>query len=489
MLRTVILIHRYVGIATCLFFAMWFSSGMVMMYVGFPELTAAERFSGLARLDLRTAHVLPSQALAVAGVEGWPRALRIEMVLGRPAYIVQPWEGAWQTVFADDGAVLRHVEPARAVEAAQQFSRTSRARYLGQIERDQWTVPNSLNPYRPLHYIALADEAGTELYLSDRTGEIMRDTTRQERFWNWCGAVLHWVYFTELRKAPAVWRQLVLWLAGICMVSTFTGVVVGLVRWRPWARYRNGRTSPYHGMLRWHHVLGLAAGLPLCTWIVSGWLSLTPGRWVSDAALDRVTHERYTMSGGTRASFTITPATAWSAVHLSTPAKEVRLQFWDGKPLYVFASSPAHRQRISGDGSPTVEAIGDPAAVADAARRLLPDARLVRVDTLRAYDFYWYAHHTPRPLPVLRVTFDDPQATWFHIDPATGDMLERMDASQRLNRILFNALHSLDFPWLIAYRPAWDLLVIPLCVLGLAVSITSIVIAWRRLQTASRDSG
>ena len=93
MVRTLILTHRYVGIVTCLLFAMWFGSGMVMMYVGFPELTAEERLRGLTPLDLSAAPVLPSQALAAAGVEGWPRALRMEMVLGRPAYIVHPWEG------------------------------------------------------------------------------------------------------------------------------------------------------------------------------------------------------------------------------------------------------------------------------------------------------------------------------------------------------------------------------------------------------------
>jgi hypothetical protein len=54
----------------------------------------------------------------------------------------------------------------------------------------------------------------------------------------------------------------------------------------------------------------------------------------------------------------------------------------------------------------------------------------------------------------LRVVFNDPHTTWFHIDPATGDVLERMDASQRWQRILFNALHSLDFPVLLAHRPA-----------------------------------
>lgn len=489
MIRAFILIHRYVGMVTCLFFAMWFGSGMVMMYVGFPELTAVERFSGLAPLDLSTVHVLPAQALAVAGVEVWPRTLRIEMVLGRPAYIVQPWEGPWRTVFADDGAVLYQVEPARAVDAVQQFSSPARARYLGQIERDQWTVPNSLNPYRPLHHIALADAAGTEVYLSDRTGEIMRDTTRRERFWNWCGAVLHWVYFTELRKDRALWRQVVLWIAGVGIISTFTGVVVGLVRWRPRGRYHSGSTSPYHGMMRWHHVLGLAAALPLCTWIVSGWLSLNPGYWVSDSALDQVTHGRYAGLDGTRAAFTVMPAVAWQAASMSLPAKEVRLQFWDGKPLYVFAASPEQRRLISGHGSPTSATVGDTAAVANAARRLLPDARLRRIAALHAYDFYWYAHHTPQLLPVLRVTFDDPPATWFHIDPTTGDVLERMDASQRLQRILFNALHSLDFPWLLAHRPAWDVLVIALCMLGLAVSVTAVVIAWRRLRTAWRSSG
>ena len=243
MLRTLILVHRYVGIATCVLFVMWFGSGVVMMYVGFPQLTAVERFKGLAPLDLRSAHVLPWQALALVGAEGWPRELRIEMVLGRPAYIVQPWEGPWQTVFADDGSVLHGVEPASAIAAAQHFAGVPRVRYLGLIERDQWTVPNGLNPYRPLHHLALEDEAGTELYVSDRTGQIIRDTTQTERAWNWCGAVLHWLYFTELRKYPELWRQVVLWISGIGIVSVVSGIIVGLVRWRPRKRYRHGRTS------------------------------------------------------------------------------------------------------------------------------------------------------------------------------------------------------------------------------------------------------
>ena len=50
MMRTLILTHRYVGVATCLLFVMWFASGVVMMYVGFPQLTVAERFKACLRL-------------------------------------------------------------------------------------------------------------------------------------------------------------------------------------------------------------------------------------------------------------------------------------------------------------------------------------------------------------------------------------------------------------------------------------------------------
>jgi hypothetical protein len=41
-----------------------------------------------------------------------------------------------------------------------------------------------------------------------------------------------------------------------------------------------------------------------------------------------------------------------------------------------------------------------------------------------------------------------------------------------------NALHSLDFPGLLAYRPAWDIVVLTLSMLGMVLSVTTVVIAW-----------
>ncbi|HEY9319641.1 MAG TPA: hypothetical protein VIR28_17100, partial [Achromobacter sp.] len=68
--RWLYLIHRWAGVVLCLFFAMWFVSGVVMMYVGYPKVTPQERLSHLAPLDaatIATVAITPEQALAAVG--------------------------------------------------------------------------------------------------------------------------------------------------------------------------------------------------------------------------------------------------------------------------------------------------------------------------------------------------------------------------------------------------------------------------------------
>src|SRR5215831_16645865 len=46
--RTLVIFHRYLGIAVGILMLVWFASGIVMMYVGFPRLTEQERARALA---------------------------------------------------------------------------------------------------------------------------------------------------------------------------------------------------------------------------------------------------------------------------------------------------------------------------------------------------------------------------------------------------------------------------------------------------------
>ncbi|RZJ26984.1 MAG: PepSY domain-containing protein, partial [Haliea sp.] len=104
------------------------------------------------------------------------------------------------------------------------------------------------------------------------------------------------------------------------------------------------------------------------------------------------------------------------------------------------------------------------------------------------YDMYYYSRdaHTmtggaDKPLPVWRVVFGDADATWVHIDPATGAVLGRTDSTRRLSRWLFAMLHSWDWLPLLERRPLWDILMIVLSLGGTALSVTGVVIGWRRL--------
>ncbi|MCY1236606.1 hypothetical protein D9M72_492710 [compost metagenome] len=91
-------------------------------------------------------------------------------------------------------------------------------------------------------------------------------------------------------------------------------------------------------------------------------------------------------------------------------------------------------------------------------------------------------------LPVWRLEFDDAARSWLYIDPTSGQVAGSNDRNARLRRWLFNAAHSLDFPWLIQYRPAWDLVMWFLSVIGVVASASGVVIGWQRLRRKPRLS-
>lgn len=76
---------------------------------------------------------------------------------------------------------------------------------------------------------------------------------------------------------------------------------------------------------------------------------------------------------------------------------------------------------------------------------------------------------------------NDAAASWLYVAPSNGRLVASTNRDARLRRWLFNAAHSLGFPWLIHYRPAWDGAMWVLSLLGLVVSVSGVVIGWRHL--------
>ena len=441
--------HRWIGIFTCLLFAMWFMSGLVMMYVAFPNLSDRERLAALPDIAWDKVHLPPDRAMAVAGVSRYPRDLRLNMLNDEPVYRLSGWDGERQVISALNGRIIDRITPEQALAVARPHPSATNAQMAGTVDRDQWSVTARFDSLRPLFLIALGDSEGTQLYVSARSGEIVLDTTHTERVWNWLGSIPHWVYPTVLRKDGALWRQVVLWMSGICMIVAVSGIWIGILRVRLPHRHAGGAITPYRGWMAWHHVTGFFAGVFVLTWMFSGWLSLNPGEFFAGRAASREMLLRYAGHDAPSIAADFRSKPQASAV-------EARFVWLGGKPLMLLADRSG-LQKSADPATGAAVPLSD-AAIFGAARQLMPQAAMTIQYRLDRYDAYWYAHHQQPALPVLRAGFDDAAQSWFHIDPHSGEILGRSDSSRRSYRWLFNALHSFDFQLLLAHRPAWDAL-------------------------------
>jgi len=474
--RWLYIIHRWIGIATCLLFAMWFVSGIVMMYVAFPQLTDRERLAALPPIAWERVSVAPDRAMAIAGVKNYPRDLRLVMLNDTPVYRLTDWNGTHKTISAIDGHLIDGITPEAALAIASHHPSALHPQMIDTITRDQWSVTARYDPLRPLFLVSLGDEGKTELYVSARTGELALDTTRRERVWNWLGAIPHWIYPTVLRQDGATWRLVVLWISGICLVVAVTGFWIGILRLRLRRRYARHAVTPYHGWMAWHHITGLIGGIFILTWMFSGWLSLNPGGYFAargptrDMAIGYAGHE--------------TPDIAATLPSMPpSEAVEGRFVWLGGHALLMLADRDGRQTTVDpADGVATMLSDDD---IFAAAGSLLPNAAMTARLRLQEFDAYWYPHHSERLLPVLRVAFDDVAQSWFYVDPRSGDILGRIDNSRRAYRWLFNALHSLDLPLLLRYRPTWDIVTLLLSLIGMILSTSGIVIGWRRLRRSS----
>ena len=68
-LRTLIFLHRWVGVAIGAVFLLWFLSGIGMMYWTFPGVSAGDRLDRAPNLDPSKITLSPAEAAEKAGLD------------------------------------------------------------------------------------------------------------------------------------------------------------------------------------------------------------------------------------------------------------------------------------------------------------------------------------------------------------------------------------------------------------------------------------
>jgi uncharacterized iron-regulated membrane protein len=470
--KTLILIHRYLGILLCIPFFVWFVSGIFMIYAReMPTLTPEARLKQLPAIDAGAMTLSPLEAALKADLPGPPYQATLLTILGRPAYRFMAG-GPPVTVFADTGEILE-VNAATAADIARLFMALPAERIHSEgilTEIDQWTIPQAR--FRPFHKFTVDDDAGTELYISEFSGEVTVMTTRGSRALAWVAAIPHWFYFTALRTKQQAWRNVILWTSGLGIISAAIGLVLGIIQYR-----RRPPHIPYAGWMRWHYITGIIFGVFTLTWVFSGFLSVEPWFWVSDRGIDPGAMQANLTGGELDLNrYSSPPRESDMAA-----AKEVEFLTIQGDPYYKIQTEAPTPVLIAAE---SLEVRKEPFSVESLMQRITeaqPETKVLESTLLQDYDSYYYSFNRRSPLPVLRVKFDDPDSTWVYVDPRMSEVVGRMHRRERLQRWIYRGFHSLDFSFWYYNRPLWDIGVIVLSLGGVVLSFIGILISWKRL--------
>ena len=533
--------HRWLGIGITVMFLIWTLSGVVLMYYGHPQITTGERLLRLKPINFSTATVTPAEAASKAGIK--PYRVRLSMLDGRPVYrFTRVSIGNWSAVYADTGEVLPRMDREQALKWMKQFAPeyASTMTYEAYLESpDEFTRIPTLAGYVPLHRIAMNDPAGTEYYISEKSSDIVQKTDRRGRILAISGYVLHNLFFFRQRSW---WTPLLDFISWTAMLMVVTGIAVGIWRVALKPRFRHKGVpscTPYSGWMKWHHYAGLVFGLFSISWILSGMIPIStfpiPG-WTEVSKRVESNGEGFIMGNPTvspRSTMTKEMARAITGGPLNLQSlqiekvkdavgkiqenfapKEVELIQFRGEPYFIAYQPPTTTEEaghwttnnainsvnLPQDNPHLFVSIKHPEkgvimsfskeVMEQASREAMPNVPVIDREWLTDYDDYYHqtttsfelGRHKPAyVLPVLRVRYDDKDQTWLYFTPSLAQMV-KFDKRDRANRWVYYGLHVMDWPGLFNRRPLWDIVTIALLAGLAAISITTLLPAFRRLK-------
>ncbi|MGH1470542.1 MAG: PepSY domain-containing protein [Cellvibrionaceae bacterium] len=483
MFRLLILIHRYLGIAIGLVMVIWCLSGFVMMYMPYPSISQQQSLDHLTELDLsECCDSQKFQDLKLVDVNRF----KIEMLAGEPIIrfsgssrnnpIVDLRAGR-RLDGVDKGLAQTIIKKSPSINKEDELTETT----YSLVEKDQWTVTRFYQRHRPFHkFSEVKGKEQTEWYVSSSTGEIFQQTTSQQRFWNYLGAIPHWLYPTALRQHDELWEITVIIISGLGVFLTVFGIVIGLQRFR---KLSSGRRSPYRTVGLWHHYFGLVFGIFVLTWVFSGFISMNPGRLfdLSGGFKEREKLQGIPLSIDDVKKFVDQLPTKMGSKIITKKIKRIEGYALRSQFYILLIDSEGQHERYNGN---TFE---EQKITSDEKEAIIHSVRehddVLSQSLLTTADAYYYNDHDhgQRKFPVYKVVLNNPDTTHFYINAVSGEIAGFYSQQQRWFRWIFSGLHQLDFNSTIRSRPFWDILVWLLLIGVTVVSVTGTYMGLKRL--------
>ncbi|ACF13469.1 PepSY-associated TM helix domain protein [Chloroherpeton thalassium ATCC 35110] len=458
-------LHKYLGLFFAGLMVIWFVSGFVMIFIGFPKYGKSERL-------LENKNIIDEKILkSIDSVFQKKKFTKAEIYVAGGENILKIWENdtSFTLCSLDSEKIIERIDSLRATKiAVENMNRLKKYRYDKIYELDQWIPWARIETDLPIHKFYFDDENNTEIYISSSSGLIIQKHTSSERFWAYLGAIPHWLYFKDLRVRRSLWIQVVVWLSGISTFMVFIGIVLGFKR----LRFKKGKTIfPYKkNLYRWHHITGFVFGAFVFIWTISGMFSLVHINLKKDenfaSMLKKKWNENVFLNRNAEGVYE-----QIIKVFQNDSPKILMLKNTDDGLLVESLNEKGQSIYLNGQKQ-TEESL---AKIYIAKAKILFKENMKNVLLIQEYDNYYYSKKRNSPLPIIKVSFNDIDDTVFYIDVMTGEILRVVDNSSRLSRWIYNAMHSFDMNFLLSHNELRIFILIILLTGGTIVSITGML--------------
>lgn len=481
LMKAVIKIHRLLGFVLCLLFVIWCLSGFVMMYKGFPSVTIEDKMKIASFVDFDNLEY-PKNLEEFIDLDSIS-SLKIQAINSEPVFTIETNSETIFNISADSSSKKITYSGIEAKEIIKNYySNGVKFKEVELIsELDQWIPRTRFLSHMPIHRISIDNDERTVWYISSKTGEVLQKLSYSDKVWAWLGAIPHWIYFKDIRINTPLWRFIVITLSFIGVLLSILGIILGINRFRI-ARKRKLFLTPYKKKwFKWHHYLGFTFGIFTFTWILSGLMSMNPLKWSPEKNLTNEQKQLWEGENTLKKNFNEENFNSFmSLIDPNDSILSINVNSFDGNIYLAINYNDAKRASFMLNQVPgKVEVNSD--LFFKKINQLFPKDSITNVQVLNEYDDYYYSRSNSLVLPVFKYELNDPTNTAIYIDPITHQVVKKIEQKGRIERWLYNGLHSFDFASLRDKRPLWDIIVIILLLGVTLLSITGAVLTYKKL--------
>lgn len=474
--RSVTSLHRILGTILSILFLVWFLSGFVMIFHGFPRVKPSDKYGYTQALPSRLPAI--DSVLSILPDSVTATKLNLKSYPGQAYFSLSAQDSIIKIALGTD----KEIHPF-SFSDIEQYAKQWNSSQIDRVDTlykvDQWIPFGYLKKDMPIYKFYFADTEKHQLYISSQSGEALQYTDNNSRFWAWVGAIPHWIYFTSLRQDSAAWISTVIWLSGIGSIMCLLGLVYGIYILVKQYRKKKSLSVPYKKFVyRWHYLTGFIFGIFVFTFVFSGMMSLADvPQWMVKVHNETLSMQSY------------------------MPYSKTKPQDYPLDYRSIVESYPNQVKSIewSGFGDiPTYKAvIGDSLSVFDASSSELKSLMLtegqiidrikqihtegISIVQLTEYDNYYIDRKRKLPLPVYKVEVNDADKSVYYVNPKTGDT-RYFNNNSRAGKWMYQGLHSFNFKFL-ADRPwLWNIVMWVTMLGGTSVAVTGVWLSIKYLR-------